>query len=84
MDNMLLIEEDHYDKLDKLVGDFEKFMFGKTKLIEVRTASQGVSQSIPITQGEVTRTINSNRQVKNKYNKLIIGIGKSFRDQIKG
>ena len=34
-DNMILIEEEHYEKLIQLISQFENFQFGKLKLIEV-------------------------------------------------
>lgn len=78
MDNMLLIEEEHYKKLDNLIGDFEKFKFGKIKLIDIRNADEGQ------TPAQVADTIKGNKSVKEKYNKLIMEIGKSLREQIRG
>ena len=36
-DNLLLIEEEHYNKLIQLIEQFEQFQFGKSKLIDIRT-----------------------------------------------
>ena len=36
-DNLLLIEDEHYNKLIQLIGQFEQFKFGKQKLIDIRT-----------------------------------------------
>lgn len=36
-DNLLLIEEEHYNKLIQLIEQFEQFQFGKLKLIDLST-----------------------------------------------
>lgn len=78
--NLLLIEEEHYDKLILLIEQFEQFQFGKSKLIDIRTNSQESS----ITKSEAQNTIRKNKKTKETYDKLILDIGKSFRNQIKG
>lgn len=78
--NLLLIEEEHYDKLIQLIEQFEQFQFGKLKLIDIRTNSQ----QTPITKLEAQSTIRKNKKTKETYDKLIMDIGKSFREQIKG
>ncbi|HWB24260.1 MAG TPA: hypothetical protein VG738_02220 [Chitinophagaceae bacterium] len=83
-DGMLLIEEDHFNKLIQLIKEFEQFQFGKVRLIELRGLSAEEIQQKNILQDEVDYTIDVNRQVKEKYDSLIMEIGKSFRNQIKG
>lgn len=86
-DNMLLIEESHYDDLDELLKEFEEFKFGKQKLIEIRTEVIGrfVSDSTTdTTDTDVRAAISGNRKVKDKYTRLIMKIGRSFRKQIRG
>jgi hypothetical protein len=78
--NLLLIEEEHYDKLILLIEQFEQFQFGKSKLIDIRTNSQESS----ITKSEAQNTIRKNKKTKETYDKLILDIGRSFRNQIKG
>jgi hypothetical protein len=78
--NLLLIEEEHYDKLILLIEQFEQFQFGKSKLIDIRSNSQENS----ITKSEAQNTIRENKKTKETYDKLILDIGKSFRNQIKG
>lgn len=78
--NLLLIEEEHYDKLILLIEQFEQFQFGKSKLIDIRSNSQENS----ITKTEAQNTIRENKKTKETYDKLILDIGKSFRNQIKG
>lgn len=40
-DNMILIEEEHHEKLIQLISQFENFQFGKLKLIEVSSQVPG-------------------------------------------
>lgn len=83
-DNLLLIEEEHYEKLIQLIEQFEQFQFGKLKLIDIRTQIEGGEQVQQISKAEAQSTINGNRKTKEKYDKLIMDISKSFREQIKG
>jgi hypothetical protein len=78
--NLLLIEEEHYEKLILLIEQFEQFQFGKLKLIDIRNNSQQNT----ITKSETQSTIRKNKKTKDTYDKLILDIGKSFREQIKG
>lgn len=80
-ENLLLIEEDHYDKLIQLINQFEQFEFGKKKLIDLRGE---ISEDEKISEEETKITINYNKATKESYDKLIIDIGKSFRIQLKG
>ena len=83
-DNLLLIEEEHYNKLIQLIEQFEQFQFGKSKLIDIRTQLvDGVPVSV-ISKEDAQKTINKNKKTKDKYDELIMDIGKSFRMQIKG
>ncbi len=82
-DNLLLIEEEHYDKLVMLITQFEQFQFGKQKLLDVRIQF-GDEQIQSITQEEIRTAINHNKKTKENYDKLIMDIGRSFRNQIKG
>ena len=81
-DNLLLIEEDHYKRLMDLIEKFEKFEFGKVKLIDIRRFSNENTESI--LQSDIKQTIKSNQNIKDMYDVLIDEIGKTFRNQIKG
>lgn len=84
-DNLLLIEEEHYEKLIQLIEQIEQFQFGKLKLIDIRIQIEGGEQVQQIiSKADAQNTINKNRRTKEKYDKLIMDIGKSFREQIKG
>jgi hypothetical protein len=81
-DNLLLIEEEHYDKLMELLKQFEQFQFGKVRLVDIRRRP-GENSEI-ISPSETRQTIDLNKKTKDNYDKLIMEIGKTFRNQIKG
>ena len=81
-DNLLLIEEEHYDKLMELIKQFEQFQFGKVRLVDIRRKPGENAATISII--ETKQTIDLNKKTKDNYDKLIMEIGKTFRNQIKG
>lgn len=83
-DNMILIEEDHYEKLIQLISQFENFQFGKLRLIEVSVQVSGNTPNNEPSEQEMRRAITKNSKIKSSYESLILEIGKSFRDQIRG
>lgn len=83
-DNMILIEEDHYEKLIQLISQFENFQFGKLRLIEVSAQVPGNTPNNEPSEQEMRRAITKNSKIKANYESLILEIGKSFRDQIRG
>ena len=83
-DNMILIEEDHYEKLIQLISQFENFQFGKLRLIEVSAQVPGNTSNNEPSEEEMRRAITKNSKIKSSYESLILEIGKSFRDQIRG
>ena len=83
-DNMILIEEDHYEKLIQLISQFENFQFGKLRLIEVSAQVPGNTPNNEPSEQEMRRAITKNSKIKSNYESLILEIGKSFRDQIRG
>lgn len=83
-DNMILIEEDHYEKLIRLISQFENFQFGKLRLIEVSAQVPGNTPNNEPSEQEMRRAITKNSKIKSSYESLILEIGKSFRDQIRG
>ena len=83
-DNLLLIEEEHYNKLVQLIEQFEQFQFGKLRLIDIRTQIEDGVSVQTISEEDAKSTIEKNKETKDKYDDLIMDIGKSFRDQIKG
>lgn len=83
-DNLLLIEEEHYNKLIQLIEQFEQFQFGKLKLIDIRAQLEDGELVQRITVEDTKSTILQNKSTKDKYDELIMDIGNSFRKQIKG
>lgn len=83
-DNLLLIEEEHYNQLNELIKKFEQLQFGKIKLIDIRNKTEEEIQNIGLTNAQAKDTIEQNRAVKEQYDAIIMKIGKSFRDQLKG
>lgn len=82
-DNLLLIEEGHYNKLIELINQFERFQFGKQKLVEIRI-HYNEEQTQSISKEDTREVIVQNQKTKENYDNLIMDIGKSFRNQIKG
>lgn len=81
-DNLLLIEAEHYDKLIQLIKEFEQFQFGKIKLVDIRREPR---QNLElISENEARQTIKVNKNTKENYDQLIMEIGATFRNQIKG
>ena len=83
-DNLLLIEDEHYNKLTQLIEQFEQFQFGKLKLVDIKAQLEEDEFNQTITKEDAKKTINKNKTTKDKYDNLIMDIGKSFREQIKG
>ena len=78
-ENLLLIEEEHYNDLMALIYEFENFMVGKQRLVEIRQSSiDAVLANIQ----DVTEMINKNSSSKERYDALVTQIGDTFRKQI--
>lgn len=80
-ENMLLIEEDHYNNLFALMGEFENFRVGKQKLVEIRRSS---ADEILANIQDVSDMIRENGDCKERYDLLVSEIGNSFRKQLHG
>lgn len=83
-DNMLLIEEDHFNKLSQLIEQFEKFKIATFLLRDLKNKSSDEIEQMGITQDQTLETITNNTDWKNKYDNIIMEIGVNFRKQIKG
>ena len=80
-ENMLLIEEEHYNKLITLMEEFESFKVGKQKLVELK---QSTPEEILANIEDVSEMIRKNGGSKERYDALVSQIGQSFRKQIHG
>ena len=83
-DNLILIEDNHYEKLIELINQFDQFQFGKKTLVELRKKPREEFQNQNISPQMVRETVQKNGELKEKYDEIIMEIGKSFREQIKG
>ena len=66
----------------ELIKQFEQFQFGKVRLVDIGRKPRENTQIISII--DTRETIDLNKKTKDNYDKLIMEIGKTFRDQIKG
>lgn len=87
----LLIENNHYDELMKVIKKFEDFEFGKGKLIYLRTIRTKTIKELDKISNEITNfsdtvnnTISSNFKLKKNYNNLLDKLKIQFKLQIKG
>ena len=80
-ENMLLIEEDHYNNLSTLMSEFENFKVGKQKLVEIKRSS---TDEILANIQDVSDMIKENGDCKDRYDRLVSQIGDSFRKQLHG
>lgn len=75
----LIIEENHYKQLQKLIEEFAEFRYGKESLLTVRN-----SEVTDIQLNEIHEIINRNERIRFKYLEFLEHIGLYFRGQIKG
>lgn len=80
-ENMLLIEEEHYNSLIALIEEFENFKVGKQKLVELSMSS---TDHILANIDDVSEMIKKNGVSKEKYDILVTQIGHSFRRLLHG
>lgn len=80
-ENMLLIEEEHYNNLIDLMEEFENFKVGKQKLVELRQSS---ADEIIANIQDVSEMIKKNGNCKERYDNLVTQIGTSFRQLLHG
>ena len=77
----LLIEDEHYESLKRLLTEFGEFDLGKVRLIELRNPRFPLGDIDPyIMQG----VIEQNRQRKEAYSTLLEKVETSFKKQIRG
>jgi len=74
--NMLLLEEDHYQRLLGLIGTFQAFEFGKTTLIQLRRGDHIDGQ-------EISSALAFNHQFFTQYNQLLRQIATTFKSQLR-
>ena len=80
-ENMLLIEEEHYNQLVDLMDESENFKVGKQRLAEIRLSS---TDEILANIQDVSNMIQDNQDCKERYDNLVTQIGNSFRRLLHG
>lgn len=80
--NILIIEDNHYKQLISLVSKFQEFEFGKKQLISLRNKSAHQIEESGLNQQLVRNVIMRNGNIKSDYDKLIMDIAQSFKNQI--
>ena len=80
----LLIENNHYDELIRIVKKFEEFEIGKKKLISLRNNNiQDINNIIQNTYN-IDSVIQNNKNVKTNYDNLLEKLKKQFKSTIRG
>ncbi len=80
----LLIEDNHYKDLIKILDNFGKFEFGKMTLISLRNRQAHELENYGVNDGEIRRVIDRNRQTKQEFVSLVENLSNEFKRQIKG
>ena len=79
----LLIENNHYDELMKVIKKFEEFEIGKKKLINLRNKTIADINQI-VRNGYIDNIIEQNREVKTNYDTLLDRLKVQFISTIRG
>ena len=80
----LLIENNHYDELIRIIKKFEEFEVGKKKLITLRNKNiQDIDNIIQNTYN-IDGIIQNNKNVKTNYDDLLDKLKKEFKSTIRG
>ncbi len=80
----LLIEDQHYKDLIQILENFGKFEFGKLTLIQLRNRQAHELAQYGVSNNEIDRVINQNGATKQQFALMVIDLGKTFKNQIKG
>jgi hypothetical protein len=82
----LLIDEQHYELLGRLLDKFSSFQFGKTQLKDLqstRNSGRG-TQNDDLTNQNIERIIQNNNAVKDEYSQLLMEIESYFKKRMRG
>jgi hypothetical protein len=79
----LLIENNHYDELMKVIKKFEEFEIGKKKLINLRNQTiTAIDETLKY--NNISNTIEQNREVKTNYDGLLDMLKLQFKSTMRG
>ena len=76
----LLIEDEHYENLKRLMQEFGDFDLGKTRLLELRRAHFPL-ENVP--DHDVQRVIQQNQLKKEAYSHLLTELERSLKNQLR-
>ena len=74
--NSLIIEDEHYKKLMKILKDFENYKIGKSHLIKLKNNTN-------ISNEEIKQLIENNKKLKEEYERLLLIIKNNLKKQLK-
>ena len=77
----LIIEEDHYDRLLTLFGEFEQFEFGKSKLLQLRRERERLES---LDENEIRWVIDKNGQIRERFKDILAEVKEQFSSQLRG
>lgn len=80
----LLMEDNHFKDLIKILDNFGKFEFGKMTLISLRNRQAHELENYGVNEVEIRRVIDHNRQTKQEFVNLVNNLATEFKRQIKG
>ncbi len=83
----LLIDNNHYDELLRIIQQFDNFKFGKGELIglkSLRRKTKNEMNGIQLYDQSIEEIINQNRQIKYNYDALLDKIKIKFVEKIRG
>jgi len=80
----LLIENNYYDELMKIITKFEEFEIDKKKLISLRNKNIQDIDNILHENYNINGIIQNNKNVKNNYDNLLDKLKKQFKSTIRG
>ncbi len=76
----LLIEDEHYESLKRLMQEFGDFDLGKARLLELRR-NQFPLQDVP--DHMIQNVIDQNRLMKDAYSQLLVELERSLKQQLR-
>lgn len=81
-ENFLLIEEEHFQELKRLIQESWNFRLGKERLINLYEKRERYKHMVY--KGDIEEMIRHNRKIKNEYEYLIFEVGHHLKRQLKG
>ena len=77
----LIIEDEHYQSLLELFGEFEGFQFGKSKLLQLRRERERLDN---LDEYEIRSVIDNNGEIRDRFKIILDEVKAKFSSQLKG